>query len=390
MKITIAQGAFFPVPPLRGGAVEKIWFALGREFARRGHEVTHVSRAFGDLPREDVIGNVRNVRVRGFDTPRSLALLKTFDLLYSLRVLRVLPRADILVTHTFWLPLLIRSHRFGGLYVHAARYPKGQMRFYSHAARLQTVSQPIKDAIIAEAPGCRERIACIPNPLPEAAYCEALPPANAREKHLLYVGRVHPEKGLELLIRAITLIPDAAFAGWKLMVVGPAEDSAGGGGAMYLSFLKDLARTTPHRVAWIGPVYDPPRLAEYYRASSLFVYPSLAERGETFGLAPLEAMSHGCPALVSDLACFRDFIEDETNGFVFNHRGVDADRVLAQKLTRLIGEAAQFDQARAAAAAKAKEFTVERIAGLYLRDFQSLCAPPALSERENLQPEIAL
>ena len=39
MKITIVLGAFFPVPPIKGGAVEKIWFALGQEFARRGHDV---------------------------------------------------------------------------------------------------------------------------------------------------------------------------------------------------------------------------------------------------------------------------------------------------------------------------------------------------------------
>ena len=43
MKITIVLGAFFPVPPIMGGAVEKVWFALGQEFARRGHEVVQIS-----------------------------------------------------------------------------------------------------------------------------------------------------------------------------------------------------------------------------------------------------------------------------------------------------------------------------------------------------------
>ena len=53
MKITILQGAFLPVPTKRGGAVEKVWFGLGREFARLGHTVTHVSRRCDDLPAED-------------------------------------------------------------------------------------------------------------------------------------------------------------------------------------------------------------------------------------------------------------------------------------------------------------------------------------------------
>src|SRR5262249_25971239 len=41
LRINIVQGAFFPVPALRGSSVEKVWHALGREFARAGHKVTH-------------------------------------------------------------------------------------------------------------------------------------------------------------------------------------------------------------------------------------------------------------------------------------------------------------------------------------------------------------
>ena len=37
MRITIAQGAFLPVPPKRGGAIEKAFHALAREFAANGH-----------------------------------------------------------------------------------------------------------------------------------------------------------------------------------------------------------------------------------------------------------------------------------------------------------------------------------------------------------------
>jgi hypothetical protein len=98
MKITIVLGAFFPVPPLMGGAVEKVWFALGQEFARRGHEVVQISRSHSELPAAEEIEGVRHVRVRGHAQPRSILWLKWLDLLYSLRVRRILPSADILVT----------------------------------------------------------------------------------------------------------------------------------------------------------------------------------------------------------------------------------------------------------------------------------------------------
>jgi len=108
MKITIVLGAFLPVPPIMGGAVEKSWFALAQEFVCRNHDVTMISRAFPELARHEVVDGLRHVRVRGFDTPRSLTWLKVLDLFYSLRVQRILPVGDILVTNTFWLPLMVR------------------------------------------------------------------------------------------------------------------------------------------------------------------------------------------------------------------------------------------------------------------------------------------
>src|SRR5947209_14917039 len=122
MKITIVQGAFFPVPPLLGGAVEKAWYGLGQAFAAQGHSVFHVSRSHPDLARNEVKNNVFYQRIRGSSQPRSLALLKLKDLLYSLRAVRELPMADILVTNTFWLPFLIRGQRKGQLYINVNRY----------------------------------------------------------------------------------------------------------------------------------------------------------------------------------------------------------------------------------------------------------------------------
>ena len=55
MKIVILQGAFLPVPPVAGGAVEKIWYRMGQEFAGLGHEVIHIGREFPDLPKNEKI-----------------------------------------------------------------------------------------------------------------------------------------------------------------------------------------------------------------------------------------------------------------------------------------------------------------------------------------------
>ena len=338
--------------------------------------MTHISRAVEELPREEVIEGVRHLRVRGYDTPASLLRLKGLDLLYSLRARRVLPEADVLVTHTFWMPLLVRSQCHGKLYVHVARYPKGQMRFYSHAARLQTVSNPIREAIVHEAPQLSAKVCCIPNPLSGAIPARLCPSEEPAPKRLLYIGRIHPEKGIGLLLDAVALIPQESFAGWKLLIVGPAESRYGGGGESYLEALKAQSQPISERIVWTGPTFDPACLDEHCRSASLFVYPSLAEKGETFGLAPLEAMAQGCPALVSNLGCFRDFIVEDENGFVFDHRGANPAAALSAKLVELMGDGARLARASAHAHEKALEFSLERVATQYLDDFESLRNSP--------------
>ena len=370
MKITIVLGAFFPVPPLLGGAVEKVWFALGQEFVRQGHQVVQISRAHPNLPAEEEIAGVRHLRVRGYGQPRSLLWLKWLDFLYSWRVRRVLPLADVLVTNTFWLPLLISRKNRGAIYVHVQRGPKGQMRWYGRAARLCAVSHAIADEIVAQAPELREKVRVLPNALPfriEPATTER------RERTILFVGRVHPEKGIELLLRALSQVAPKVLEGWKVRIVGPHEIALGGGGENFLRQLQALAPGSGAEVDWRGKIFDPAELAAQYRSASVFVYPSVAETGEALPVAPLEAMAHGCAPLVSDLACFRDYIADGVTGFVFDHRGATPEKNLARRLTDLLGLGEEaIRQIGAAARAQAAEFAVEPVAQRYLADFATL------------------
>lgn len=337
MRITVLQGAFLPVPPLRGGAVEKMWFELGKQFSQQGHRVSHVSRRFPGLPPEELIEGVRHLRVRGYDTPANGLHLKLLDLLYSLRALRVLPPADILITNTFWLPILAarRQQQLGRIVVDVQRMPKGQMRYYRRAACLRANSSAVAQAVAREAPGLAGRIHTIPNPLPFQ------PPqrvAAEREPVVLYCGRLHPEKGIALLVEAFRLACEQGLSGWTLRLVGPADTAAGGGGVGWLESLLSGPQAVGLPIEWQGPIYGEQELLQHYRQAALFAYPSLAERGETFGLAPLEAMACGAVPIVSDLACFRDFITPGLNGLVFNHRATDPAARLAAELLDLASD----------------------------------------------------
>ncbi|HST30635.1 MAG TPA: glycosyltransferase family 4 protein [Chthoniobacterales bacterium] len=371
MKITIVLGAFLPVPPTMGGAVEKVWYGLAQQFRQRGHDVVMVSRKMPDQPREEIADGIRHLRVPGFNAPRSLIWLKFLDLLYSIRVRRFLPPADILVTNTFWLPLLVRDRTLGRVYVHVGRYPKGQVRFYRRAARLQAPSSAIARAIAAEAPQFSGKISVIPYPVPEPA--AGTPPSiSNRQKVILYVGRIHPEKGVHLLVDAFIRGTRAAFTDWKMMIVGPAESRFGGGGTEYLFRLKRSIAKSDERITLAGSIFDPAALEKILRSARLFVYPSLAERGESFGLAPLEAMTQGCAVLVSKLDCFGDFIQGGETGFVFDHRSSSPAESLRAKMESVVSDEALLARVAEAGHLKSAEYSPSRVADLFIADFSSL------------------
>jgi glycosyltransferase involved in cell wall biosynthesis len=372
VKIAIVQGAFLPVPTLRGGAVEKIWFALGQEFARRGHAVTHYSRACDGLPPTETIAGVRHVRVRGADTPASLLLLKWEDWRYTHRVARVLARADVVVTNTFWAPLVLSPARHGPLWVHVQRYPKGQMALYRRAAKLQTVSRVIAEAMIHQSPGSRPRVCVIPNPLPPLAPVKT----TRRDPNLvLFVGRIHPEKGLRLLVEAAAqarqLAPMLHFR-----CVGPCEPKYGGGGAAFQRELLGLVARSGAHVEFTGSVFDESVLAGHFAEAGVFVYPSLAAKGEASPVAPLEALARGCPVVTSDLACFDDTVGIGDFTARFDHTAPDASERLAATLASFVRDRAAWPARSLAAETRAAEFSIQRIATEYLAGFASLKKVP--------------
>lgn len=378
MKITIVQGAFLPVPMRRGGAVEKIWFGLGKEFARLGHEVLHVSRLCDELPAEEIIDGVQHRRVPGFDAPDSRWRLKWRDLRYTRRVRAMLPRSDIVVTNTFWSPLLLKPKRHGAIWVHVQRYPKGQMKHYRRAACLQTVSGVIARAILAEAPELTSRVRVIPNPLPSVV--PPLQPVVKNPLLVLFVGRLHPEKGLVMLIEAMVILQQQR-AGVRLRIVGPWEERFGGGGAEFMLQLRYLATPLGDAVEFVGAVFDEAALSAHYEEAAVFVYPTLAARGEASPVAPLEALAHGLPVVTSDLECFDEYLGDDPFAHRFNHEAASAASRLAGVLEKVLGAPESWPAIAGAARARAADFSMEKIAQRYLEGFESVLsgavpAPP--------------
>lgn len=359
------------MPPLRGGAVEKLWFELGKQFSRQGHTVSHISRCFPGLPDKEIIEGVQHIRVQGFENPANAIRLKALDLRYSLRALRVLPPADILVTNTFWMPILAgwRQSHWGQIMVSVERMPKGQMRFYRYASCLRSPSSAVQKAIAQEAPYFKGMIRTIPNPLPFQPL--AMGDQNCKPV-ILYCGRLHPEKGINLLIKAFTEACQRGLKGWSLRLVGPADIEFGGGGEGWLRGLLAQVNMLGLPIEWHGPIFDNDELQHCYQQAAIFVYPSISDKGETFGLAPLEAMACGAIPIVSSLPCFQDFIVPNVNGLVFNHRATDASSQLADRILELAGNCEQRTTMSQAAMAVCQSHNPVTIATEFLQCFEQM------------------
>ena len=102
MKITIVTGPFQPTPPAPCGAVERRWSQIAECFVQLGHETTVISRQHEMHKNNEVVNGVTHVRVKGVTRANRTSVDLFKDLIYSLRVYRQLPQADILVTNVFW------------------------------------------------------------------------------------------------------------------------------------------------------------------------------------------------------------------------------------------------------------------------------------------------
>jgi glycosyltransferase involved in cell wall biosynthesis len=378
MKITCVLGPFLPVPPVRGGAVERNFQNLCEVFADIGHEVTIVSRRFGSFPSEEVINGVRYLRVASFDQPKSMILYRLLDIFYAVRVCFALPKSDVTITNSVALPLLLPRSRAGLIYMNINRFPKGQMAAYRRVDRMQTVSTHVGDAVCRQSSSVARLVKTIPNALSKTFAGAMDKNRGSRQKEIVFVGRIAREKGIHLLVKAFK-IAHGVFPKWKLTIVGPHLSAQGGDGESYLDELKTLATDFNSAVVFVGPVFDETELVRYFKRCEVFVYPSTAARGEALPMAPIEAMACGCAVVVSSLDCFNDYLRDGITGLVFDE-GDGSGGDLADKLMSLMRDEALRNRIGNAAVQTARTYTRESVALAFLEDFKELRAAAARNE----------
>lgn len=147
----------------------------------------------------------------------------------------------------------------------------------------------------------------IPNPVP----CLPLEAASVgNNKRIICVGRLHKQKGFDLLIRAFSLISDKCQE-WKIDIYGEGGEK---------SALEDLILllNLEGRIVINAPTEN---IHEEYLKSGFLV---LSSRYEGFGMVLLEAMSCGLPCVSFDCPYGpNEIIEDGVNGFLVENGNIN-------------------------------------------------------------------
>ena len=154
--------------------------------------------------------------------------------------------------------------------------------------------------------GLKQPVAVIPNgidiPELDAPIDNGIP---NRPRRLLFLGRLHPIKGIEFLLNAWSTL-QKRHPDWELVIAGKGEHS-------YVQSLHDMVKKLNlERINFPGPVYgDAKRLL--YCSSELFILPT---ETENFGMAIAEAQAHALPVITTHGAPWAGLVEKRSGWWV--------------------------------------------------------------------------
>lgn len=187
--------------------------------------------------------------------------------------------------------------------------------------------------------------------------------ANPDHDIILFVGRIEPLKGIDIIIYALKILmekdPSLSVCLW---VVGgnSAEDKRNWSEELKkLEHIRKILNVSTS-VKFVGRKHQS-ELPDYYNASKIVVMPS---HYESFGITALEAMACGVPLITTDVTGVSDLFDKKHSALITS---ANNPLLLAEKMTNLLNDKEMYNKASQLVYKKVQDLSWEAVAKRFLK-----------------------
>jgi phosphatidyl-myo-inositol alpha-mannosyltransferase len=357
VKIGIVTQSYYP---RYGGVTEHVHHTT-LELRERGHDVTIVTSRFRQGEAENAPGVVRigynmipfngafvdlAVGMRLKAQLRSLMRAYEFDVVHVHAPL--VPTLPLLAVQAAECPIVGTFHTTGGR-SRLLEWMRGPLTpIVNRLGARIAVSNTAREFAARYFPGDYR---VIPNGVDIDRFHPSVAPiARWRDRdhdNILFVGRLDPRKGVQLLLDAMPEVVERTRGRARLLLVGDSY--------LRLKYMSSVTGAMRRHIHFIGHVPSH-ELPHWYATGDVFVSP--ATGNESFGIVLLEAMATGRAVVASDIPGYRSVVTPDVNGLTF----APGDRgALARTLSRIVSDPERRIVLGAHGRARALEFAWPRV-----------------------------
>src|SRR6202453_111225 len=284
-RVAILSPVAWRTPPRQYGAWETVASNIAEGLVERGWDVTLF--ATGDSITR---ATLHAVIARGYEEDRSIDP-KVAEYLHISELFEHAAEYDLIHSHYDFMALA---------YTRLVKTPVLTTVHGFSSPQIMPVYEKYRDGYFVSisdsdrAPGLNY-LATVYNGIDLALY----PLRKTVGEDLIFIGRIHPDKGVHLAIET------ARQSGRRLLIAGILQDA---------SYFEE--KIQPHlddQIRYLGPVGVEEKNALFAHAYALLHLNTIPER---FGLVLAEANAAGVPVIAMDLGSCREVIEDGQTGFL--------------------------------------------------------------------------
>lgn len=364
-KVVILLGHAVVYPFNETGGVEKVMLNVWRHLKKScSSEIQYIMISRGEkksISEKTSYSKSQLVLIDGYDWTKSRYINLLNMLRWLMKNKKILSDSDYVIYNNPFGPIYSYLTNYKGFVALVDQRGTGNLRFFQKSIfidRLYCISEYVAGKWGDE---YTKKIKIINNCFDESIFSHSL--KKRKRTSICFIGRVAKEKGLHVLLEAISLLADKGVE-INLIVIGPNSYESGGDEEYYKECCDFIERKKINdKIIFLGEKKSD-EINSCLSEVNALVVPSIWD--EAFGIVIVEALAVGCPVIGFKKGAIPEIIKDRYNGLVVNEI---SGKKLANNIELLCFMSdAEYLQVTKNAIISSKEYSSENIAKKYCDD----------------------